>query len=123
MDDTKLEDRLREVLRTEGDSIPLGVTADKVQLRLQLCRSERSNRRLTFGAAAALVLAVGFGSVALLSNRGTVPPVGTSPSPSSSAAAAVSASFASDYVGPVPDIAPYLDWQPIGRVNGPGGNP
>jgi hypothetical protein len=123
MDDTKLEDRLREVLRTEGDSIPLGVTADKVQLRLQLRRSERPNRRLTFGAAAALVLAVGFGSVALLSNRGTVPPVGTSPSPSASAPAAVSANPVPDYVGPVPDIAPYPDWQPIGRVNGPGGNP
>jgi hypothetical protein len=84
---------------------------------------ERSNRRLTFGAAAALVLAVGLGSVALLSIRSTVPPAGASPTPSASAAAAVSASPAPDYVGPVADIAPYPDWQTIGRVTGPGGNP
>jgi len=85
--------------------------------------SQHSNRRLTFGAAAALVLAVAAGSVALLSNRGGVPPAGASPSPSAIAAAAVSASPPADYVGPVADIAPYPDWQPIGRVNGPGGTP
>jgi hypothetical protein len=123
MDDSKLEERLREILRIEGDSVPLGVTADKVQLRLRLRRSERTNRRLMFGAAAALVLAVGAGSAALLSNRGAVPPVGASASASASAAAVASASPAADYVGPVADIAPYPDWQPIGRVNGPGGNP
>jgi hypothetical protein len=123
MDDTKLEERLRRVLRSEGDSIPLRVTADKVQLRLRLRRSERANRRLMVGAAAALVLAVGAGSVALLSNRGSVPPGGASPSSSGSSVAVASTSPAADYVGPVADLAPYPDWQPIGRVNGPGGNP
>jgi hypothetical protein len=84
--------------------------------------SERSNRRLTFGAAAALVLAVAAGSVALLSNRGSVRTDGASPSSSASAAGAVSASPPADYVGPVADIAPYPDWEPIGRLNGQGGN-
>jgi hypothetical protein len=123
MDDTRLEERLRKVLRTEGDSIPLGVTADKVQLRLRLRRSERANRRLMVGVAAALVLAVGAGSLALLSDRGSMPPTGASPSPSDTSAAVASASPAADYVGPVADIAPYPDWQTIGRVRGPGGNP
>ena len=123
MDDTKLEERLRRVLRTEGDSVPFGVTADKVRLRLRLRRSERANRRLMLGVAAALVLAVGAGSVALLSNRGSVPPAGASPSASASSDAVASASPAADYVGPVADIASYPDWQPIGRMNGPGGNP
>jgi hypothetical protein len=86
MDDSKLEERLRQALRTEGDSIHLGVTPDKVQLRLRLRQTERSNRRLILGAAAALVLAVGAASAALLSNHGTVPPVGASPSPSARAA-------------------------------------
>jgi hypothetical protein len=35
----------------------------------------------------------------------------------------VTPDFPGESVGPVADIAPYSDWQTIGRVNGPGGNP
>jgi hypothetical protein len=118
--DDKIEERLRRVLRAEGDSIPLGVTSEQLQLRLRLRRSQRTNRRLAVGMAAALVAAIGAGGL-LLANRGITPPVGNSPAPSASAEPSASpAGVASP--GPVADISPYPGWQSIGRLSGPEGD-
>jgi hypothetical protein len=125
MHDTRLEDRLRQVLRAEGDSLPLTVTVDRLETRLRLRRAERANRRLALVTAAALVVAVGAGGGFLLSNRATNPPVAASSSPSASAPAAAASPSASPAVSlaPVGDIDPYLGWETYGRLNGPGGNP
>ena len=115
MHDTRLEQRLRQVLRAEGDSLPLTLTTDQLEQRLRLRRSERSNRRLMLATAAALVVAVGAGGGLLLSDRGTTTPAGPSHSPSASAAPASPTAS----ITPVDDIAPYAGWQTIGRLNGP----
>jgi hypothetical protein len=81
MHDNALEDRLRQVLRAEGDAVPLTITTEQLDLHLRLRRAQRANRRIMLGAAAALVLAVGAGSVALFANRATTPLVGASQSP------------------------------------------
>lgn len=112
MHDTRFEERLRQVLRAEGDALPLTVTVDQLGTRLRLRRAERANRRLALVTAAALVVAVGAGGGFLLANRGTTPPVAASPSPSPIVSLA-----------PVDDIAPYPGWQMLGRLNGPNGSP
>lgn len=84
MHDGKLEERLREVLRAEGDSIPLTLTADQLQLRLRLWRSERANRRFGLAAAAAVVVALAAAGGFLFSNRSDTPPVGASATPAAS---------------------------------------
>ena len=119
MHDTKFEERLRQVLRTEGDSLPLTVNVDRLETRLRLRRAERANRRLALVTAAALVVAVGAGGGFLLANRGTTPPVAASSSPSASAPAQTPSASPTVSLGPVGDIAPYLGWQLLGRLNGP----
>jgi hypothetical protein len=124
MDDTKLEERLRRALRTEGDSIPLGVTSDQLQMRVRLRRSERTNRRLAVGMAAALVAAIGAGGL-LLANRGITPPVGNSAAPSASpepSASPLASAIAVSSPAPVADIALYPGWQSLGRLSGPDGD-
>jgi hypothetical protein len=121
MDDTRLEERLRQVLRAEGDSVPLTATVDRLETRLRLRRAERANRRLALVTAAALVIAVGAGGGFLLANRGTTPPVAASLSPSAPAQTPSASPTVS--LAPVGDIAPYLGWQMLGRLNGPNGNP
>lgn len=123
MHDTRLEDRLRQVLRAEGDAVPLTLTIDRLETRLRLRRAERANRRLALVTAAALVVAVGAGGGFLLSNRATTPPVAASPSPSPSAPAPTPSASLTVSLAPVGDIAPYLGWQMLGRLNGPNGNP
>src|SRR5258705_8124862 len=90
MHDNTLEDRLRQVLRAEGDAIPITMTAEQLDLHLRLRRARRANRRIMLGAAAALVLAVGAGWAAWLGNRATAPQVGTSPSSGLSSPASTS---------------------------------
>ena len=86
MHDTRLEERLRQILRAEGDSLPLTLTQGQLEQRLRLRRSERANRRLILATAAALVVALGAGGGFLLSNRGPTPPVAASSSPSAAPA-------------------------------------
>jgi hypothetical protein len=120
MDDTKLEEHLRRVLRTEGDALSLGVTSEQLQLRLRRRRTQRINRRLAVGMAAALIAAIGAGGL-LLANRGITPPVGNSPAASASAAPSASGTAAPS-PAPVADITPYPGWQSIGRLTGPDGD-
>ena len=122
MHDTRLEERLRHVLRVEGDSLPLTVTVDRLDTRLRLRRAERANRRLALVTAAALVIAIGAGGGFLLSNRATTPPVAASSSPSPSAPSQTPSASPTVSLAPVGDIAPYLGWQMLGRLNGPNGN-
>jgi hypothetical protein len=123
MHDTGLEERLRQALRSEGDALPLTVTADRLETRLRLRRAERANRRLALVTAAALVVAVGAGGGFLLANRATTPPVAASSSPAPSAPAQTPSASPTVSLAAVGDIAPYLGWQMLGRINGPNGNP
>jgi hypothetical protein len=123
MHETRLEDRLRQVLREEGDALPLTVSVDRLETRLRLRRAERANRRLALVTAAALVVAVGAGGGFLLANRSTTPPVAASSSPSASAPAQTPSASPTVSLAPVGDIAPYLGWQMLGRLNGPSGSP
>ena len=123
MHDTRLEERLRQALRSEGEALPLTVTADRLETKLRLRRAERANRRLALVTAAALVVAVGAGGGFLLANRGTTPPVAASSSPAPSAPAQTPSASPAVSLAPVGDIAPYLGWQMLGRLNGPDGNP
>ena len=122
MHDTTLEERLRRVLRAEGDALPSTVTVERLETQLRLRRAERANRRLALVTAAALVVSVGAAGGFLLSNLATQPPVAASPSPSAVPAQTPSASPTVS-LAPVGDIAPYLGWQMLGRLNGPNGNP
>jgi hypothetical protein len=123
MHDTGLEERLRQVLRSEGDALPLTLTVDRLETRLRLRRAERANRRLALVTAAALVVAVGAGGGFLLANRGTTPPVAASSSPTPSAPAQAPSASPTVSLVSVGDVAPYLGWQMLGRLIGPDGNP
>ena len=123
MHDTRLEEHLRQVLRAEGDALPLTVTADRLETRLRLRRAERANRRLALVTAASLVIAVGAGGGFLLSNRETTPPVAASSSLAPSAPAQTPSASPTVSLAPVGDIAPYVGWQMLGRINRPNGNP
>jgi hypothetical protein len=81
MHDTRIEDQLRDALRTEADGIPLTLTAAELELRLRVRRSQRANQRMLLGAAAALAIAVGVGAAVLANNRNQQS-VATTPSPS-----------------------------------------
>jgi hypothetical protein len=59
MRDGQLEDRLRAVLRTEGDALPLTITTAELERRMALRRRERVGRRAGALAAAVAVVAVG----------------------------------------------------------------
>jgi hypothetical protein len=57
--DSQIEDRLRSVLRKEGDELTLNVTAQELERRLVLRRRARANRRLSLAAAGIAVVAIG----------------------------------------------------------------
>ena len=59
MHDDQVEDRLRAILRAEGDGLPLTITPEELERRLALRRRERSGRRLGLLAAGLAVIAVG----------------------------------------------------------------
>lgn len=59
MRDGQLEERLRAVLRTEGDALPLTITTAELERRMALRRRERVGRRAGLVAAAVAVVAVG----------------------------------------------------------------
>jgi hypothetical protein len=93
--DDDAEDRVRSVLRAEGDALPLTITPDELERRLALRRRARQGRRLSLTAAAIAVIAIG--SLAAASNGwlrlpgvGTPPEATASPSHSPSATTAPS---------------------------------
>lgn len=90
MHDNRIEDVLRSVLRAEGDSPTLTVTAQELDRRLVLRRQARTGRRVSLIAAAIAVIAVA-GMVAISNGWLRQPPVGSQPggvaSPIPSAAA------------------------------------
>jgi hypothetical protein len=89
-----LELRLRDMLRGEGDALPLTITTAELERRLALRRRERFGRRASVLAAAVVVVAVGslvattggwFGQPSVGSGRSPVPT--SSPVPSAAALA------------------------------------
>lgn len=86
MRDRDLEDRIRAVLRVEGDTLPLIITPAELERRLALRRRERTGHRLSLSAAsvaAVLVVAI----VAFSNGWVLVPRMGSSPVPAPSALA------------------------------------
>ncbi len=59
MHDGELEDRLRAVLRAEGDALPLTITTSELERRLALRRRDRLGRRMSFMAAGVAVIVLG----------------------------------------------------------------
>ena len=82
MHDTNLDERLRSVLRQEGDGLPFTITTDELERRLLLRRRERNGRRLSLMAAGLAAVAVG--AIFALSNGwlANAPVVGTDSTPS-----------------------------------------
>ena len=90
MHDSRLEDQIRSVLRTEGDGVPVTITTAELERRLALRRRDRNGRRLALMAAAIAAIAVG--SIVAIGNGWLrMPAVGTdvSPSPAPTASGAV----------------------------------
>ena len=101
MHDTNLDERLRSVLRQEGDGLPFTITTDELERRLLLRRRERNGRRLSLMAAGLAAVAVG--AIFALSNGwlANAPVVGNdatqSPAPSTTATVAPT---------PIPSVDP-----------------
>ena len=114
MHDTNLEERLRSVLRQEGDGLPFTITTDELERRLVLRRRERNGRRLSLMAAGLAAVAVG--AIFALSNGWltNAPLVGTDPSPSPAPNASVGPTES-----PVPSSTP--DPTPTPRAADPVG--
>lgn len=79
MHDNQIEDRLRSVLRREGDDLTLNITAQELERRLALRRRARAGRRLSLIAAG--IAAVAIGGIVAYSNGwlGATPAVGGKP--------------------------------------------
>lgn len=81
MHDGQLEDRLRAVLRSEGDGLPLTITPEELDRRLAQRRRDRRSRNVRLmGAGIAAVLVVSFAALTIRWFGATNP--GTSPRPS-----------------------------------------
>ena len=102
MHDSGIEDRLRTVLRSEGDALPVTITAAELERRLAARRRQRSGRRLSLVAAAIAIVAIG--SMAAMANGLiNLPSVGGPPSvPPASATARPSSSL----LDTLPDLQP-----------------
>ncbi len=92
MHDGQLEDRLRAVLRGEGDTLPLTITTSELERRLTLRRRERFGRRASVLAAAVAVVAVvslaaTTGGWFRSTSLGSEPSLAPTPSPAPSEAA------------------------------------
>ena len=118
MHDSNLEERLRSMLRQEGDSLPFTITTDELDRRLALRRRQRNGQRLSLMAAGLAILAVGavfaFGSGWLRSTNvaadpspspaASAPSPDASPSPATNASASPAAS--ADPLAALPAIEP-----------------
>ncbi len=80
MHDDELEARLRDLLGTEGDALPVTVTSEELERRLSLRRRERFGRRFGFVATSAAVIAV-VSALALSSGWLGRTSIGSGPSP------------------------------------------
>ena len=78
MHDSQIEDRLRTVLRAEGEALPLTITPDELVRRLALRRRERNGRRMGMLAAVLAVIALG-SLVATTAGWIRMPAVGSGP--------------------------------------------
>lgn len=106
MHDSQIEDRLRGVLRAEGDALSWTITADELGRRLALRRRERTGRRLSLMAAGLAVVAIG-SVVATTSGWFRVPAIGTGPKQSSEPLQTPHQSFG-PAATPLPGISPLV---------------
>jgi hypothetical protein len=82
MHDGQVEERLRTVLRAEGDHLPMTISSADLERRLLLRRRRTRGRWVSLVAAAAAVVAIV--GIAALGNGWLAPAVGTQVSPSPS---------------------------------------
>jgi hypothetical protein len=83
MHDSQIEERLRSVLRAEGDRLPMTIASAELERRLVLRRRRTTGRWVSLIAAAVAVVAVG--AIAGIGNGWLrVPAIGTQVSPSPS---------------------------------------
>ena len=82
MHDSQIEDRLRSILRAEGDDLPMTITSSELQRRLEFRRRRARGRWVSFAAAAVAIIAIG--GIVALGNGWLAPAVGTRVSPSPS---------------------------------------
>jgi hypothetical protein len=104
MHDGDLEERIRTVLRKEGDELPLTITTAELDRRFALRRRQRTNRRLSLSAvsvAAVLVVAL----VALSNGWVLAPRMGSSPVPAPSERASATPG-SPEPSGPAPTSSP-----------------
>jgi hypothetical protein len=80
MHDTQVEDRLRRILRNEGEDLPFTITTAELERRLAARRRAAGGRRLSLVAAVVAAIAVG-GMVAVSNGWVTPPGVATQPGP------------------------------------------
>lgn len=85
MHDTQIEEQLRDVLRAEGDGIPLTITTAELERRLAARRRATGGRRLSWAAAAVTAIVV-VSIVAAGNGWLKLPATGTVHSPSGSPA-------------------------------------
>lgn len=107
MHDTNLEERLRSVLRQEGDGLPFTITTDELDRRLALRRRARNGQRLSVIAAGLAVVAVG-AVFALGSGWLRGPSVAADPSPS--------ATMSEPPSSPPPTTAPAASADPLAAL-------
>jgi hypothetical protein len=108
MHDGGLEERLRGVLRGEGDALPMTITTAELERRLALRRRERIGRRSGFIAAALAVVALGAWAVTS-GQRSQAPSVGSAATPAPSESSAPSLPVGCDPIDPgASDVPPEL---------------
>jgi hypothetical protein len=78
MHDDTFEDRLRQVLRSEGDAVPLEVDVERLEARLRVRRATRRSNRTGLLAAGIGVVALGVAAVGL---NGGLPSTGPAAEP------------------------------------------
>lgn len=114
MHDSTVEDRLRRILRQEGESLPFTLTADELERRHTDRRRARLGERRLLLAAGLAVVALG-ATFALSSGLLRGPAVGTEATPSPSAVPSISPSTS-------PSIAPSPTPEATTRVADPVGS-
>jgi hypothetical protein len=101
MHDSQIEERLRSVLRAEGDRLPLTIATVDLERRLILRRRAAAGRR--FSLVAAVIGAIAIGSVVAAGNGWLrLPAIGVAVSPSTSPRLSPSTPLAS----PTPTVLP-----------------
>jgi hypothetical protein len=112
--DNQIEDRLRSVLRKEGDDLTVNITAQELERRLALRRRARANRRLSLVAAGIAMVAIGGLVIAGNGWLGSGSAVAGKPATTATAASAAPDVTSAPSMGPTPAASDTLSCTTIG---------